>query len=108
MSVTRPPQDAPPDPKETSSYCGANSTDMRSSASTLSKTDISASAPNSVVGSHPGLLALARILGRSAAQADLRRARRGAVAIMGMADAVAVVAAMIAGALVWGVIMRLR
>ena len=59
-------------------------------------------------GSHPGLLALARILGRSAARADLRRTRRGAVAIMGITDVMLVVAAMIAITLVWSVILRLR
>ena len=78
------------------------STTSKSSGNYVSATDVAGG------GSHPGLLALARILGRSAAQADLRRTRRGAVAIMGMVDATLVIAALIAGALMWSVIVRLR
>ena len=69
----------------------------------------SESGPNAPVsGSHPGLLALARILGRSAARADLRRTRSGAVAIMEMTDAMLVIAAVSAVTLVWSIILRLR
>ena len=77
---------------------------------TASTRTVSTASPKSASGdgSHPGLLALARILGRSAARADLRRTRRGAVAIMGITDALLMVAAMIAITLVWSVILRLR
>ena len=74
----------------------------------LQRTPPADDADSQDVASHPGLLALARILGRSAARADLRRTRRGAVAIMGITDAMLVVAAMIAITLVWSVILRLR
>lgn len=108
MSLKIPTVDPPLGADNTSSYCGVSSTDMRSSEAAIRTTNISASVPNSVVGSHPGLLALARILGRSAARADLRRIRNGAVAIMRMTDAMLVVAAIIAFTLVWHVILRLH
>ena len=51
-------------------------------------------------GSHPAVLRLACVLGRSAARADLRARRRGSVSVMGLPETLLVVAAMIC-ALLW-------
>ncbi len=64
--------------------------------------------PPSYLASHPGLLTLARVLGRNAARADMRRARRGVVAVMGVTDTLLVIAALIVGALIWSIVAGLR
>lgn len=72
-------------------------------------TCISATEPNTPVnGSHPGLLELARILGRSAARAELRRTRRGAMPLMGPTDALLLATVIVAAVLMWSVVMVLR
>lgn len=60
------------------------------------------------VASHPGLLALARVLGGHAARADLRRVRRGAVPVMALTDWLLITAAVLVGALIWSIMAGLR
>ena len=110
MSVERLQNSLLPGVEKISNHCRGTNAAQPPSMSAISEVGGSYECePNDAVSdSHPGLLALARILGRSAARADLRRTRRGAVPIMAVAEALLVVAAMIAGALVWSVIRRLR
>ena len=56
---------------------------------------------------HPALLQLARILGRSAARADMRRTRRGEMPIMGPIDALLLATVVAAAVLMWGVVVVL-
>ena len=56
---------------------------------------------------HPALLQLARILGRSAARAEMRRTRRGAVPIMRSIDALLLATVVAAAVLMWGLVVVL-
>lgn len=57
------------------------------------------------IESHPALLQLARILGRSAARANMRRTRRGSAPVMATAEALLLIAVMALSALLWSAIV---
>lgn len=58
--------------------------------------------------SHPGLLDLARLLGRHAARSDLRRTRRGAIPLLAMGDQIMMATAVIVAAWCWFMVTALQ
>ena len=63
--------------------------------------------PDETESSHPGVLTLARILGRQAARIQLKQARRGSVSIMALPEAFLVLVAGLC-ALLWRIFAGIR